>query len=72
SGRSGLTPIYVKRPRGPSVSAPGRNAVTFTINPSDLPPAQSQLSLTVDQPGATLKSNKARSFCRDAFTRSTK
>ena len=72
SGLSDLTPIYVKRPRAASVTAAGLNAVTFTIDPGGLPAADRQLSLSVDRAGLSLKSNKARSFCRDAFTRSTK
>ena len=73
SGLSGLTPIYVKRPRGPSVTEPGRKGVVFTLDPSGLPSdVKSGLTLSVKSPGVMLKSVRARSYCRDAFTRSTK
>ena len=70
---SELTPIYVKRPRGPSLTVPGRNGVVFTTSDGGLPPAdQDRVTLTVRKTGATLKSFQARRYCRDAFTRSTK
>lgn len=72
SGLSNLTEIYLKRSRGPSVTAPGRNAVVFSTSPAGLPRAESRLSLSVDRPGDTIKSVQARRYCRDAFTRSTK
>lgn len=72
SGLSELTPIYVKRPRGPSLTVPGKQGVVFTLDHAGLPAATQRLTLTVDTPGATLKSVKARRYCRDAFTRSTK
>lgn len=73
SGRSELTPVYVKRPRGPSLTAPGQNGVVFTTSNAGLPPADSsRLSLTVSSSGAMLKSVQARRYCRDAFNRSTK
>tara|TARA_R110002110_G_scaffold47074_7_gene141575 strand:- start:58 stop:462 length:405 start_codon:yes stop_codon:yes gene_type:complete len=73
--RSGLSPrtlIYVKRPRGPSTTAPGRKAVVFSINPGGLDVTDMGLSLSVTVPGKMLRSVRARQFCRDAFTRSTK
>lgn len=73
SNRSELTPIYVKRPRGPSQTVPGRNGVVFTTAPDGLPHADpNRRTLTVREAGATLKSVQARRYCRDAFTRSTK
>ncbi|MEW9919445.1 hypothetical protein AB2B41_07515 [Marimonas sp. MJW-29] len=73
SGRSELTALYVKRPRGPSVTAPGEMGVVFSTSDAGLPPANpDRVTLTVRQPGATLKSFQARRYCRDAFTRSTK
>lgn len=73
SGRSGLTEIYVKRPRGPSVTAPGRTGVVFSTSNAGLPAAGgNRLTVSVDQPGLMLKSVQARRFCRDAFTRATK
>jgi hypothetical protein len=71
-GGSDLIPLYVRSPRGPAETAPGRNGVVFTTNSAGLPQLPPSLTLSVKQAGATLKSRKARSFCRDAFTRSTK
>ena len=71
-GRSELTPIYLKRKRGPSVTAPGQKGVIFTTRPDGLPAPKDRLTLTVREPGAMLKSAQARRYCRDAFTRSTK
>lgn len=70
--QSELTPIYVKRPRGPSLTVPGKKGVVFTVNADGLPPAGERLTRTVRDVGATLKSYQARGFCRDAFNRSTK
>ena len=72
-GLSELTEVYVKRPRGPSLTAPGRNGVVFSTSGAGLPaPDPDRLTLTVSEPGAMLKSVQARRYCRDAFTRSTK
>jgi hypothetical protein len=71
-GRSDLIALYVRSPRGPAKTAQGYKGVVFTTDPAGLPPPIASLTLSVDQPGATLKSRKGRSFCRDAFTRSTK
>ena len=72
TGRSELTPIYVKRPQAPSLTVSGRKGVVFSTSNAGLPPAQPSRTLTVRTPGAMLKSVKARRYCRDAFTRSTK
>lgn len=72
SRQSELTPIYVKSPRGPSLTAPGKKGVVFTTNNAGLPPAEQRLTRTVRDVGAMLKSYQARSYCRDAFSRSTK
>lgn len=65
--------IYVRRPLGPAVTEPNRKGVVFSLSNEGLPPAEpDRLTLTVKEPGATLKSALARRFCRDAFTRSTK
>ncbi|MEM6941529.1 MAG: hypothetical protein AAF943_13025 [Pseudomonadota bacterium] len=69
---SELTQIYVKRPEGPSLTARGQDGVVFTTDAAGLPRVGQTYSVTVDQPGASLKSVQARRFCRDAFTRSTK
>ena len=72
AGRSELLQIYLKRPLGPSVTAPGRQGVIFSLSNAGLPPRSDRLTVTVEEPGATLKSVQARRYCRDAFTRSTK
>lgn len=72
-GRSELTPIYLKRPRGPSLTAPGRAGVVFSTSAAGLSgQGDNRLTLSVERPGQMLKSVQARRFCRDAFTRSTK
>lgn len=71
-GRPGTTPIYLKSPRGPSATSPGRRAVTFTTDPAGLDPIPEPLSVDVERPGLMLKAYQARGFCRDAFSRSTK
>lgn len=71
--QSELTQLYVKRPRGPSMTASGQNGVVFSTSNAGLPmPQPDRLTLTVQVPGATLKSVQGRRYCRDAFTRSTK
>ena len=71
--QSELTPLFVKVPRGPSQTVPGRNGVVFSTSSAGLPPPDpGRITLTVSRPGATLKSFQARRYCRDAFTRSTK
>ena len=72
AGLSETTPVYVKHPQSASLTVPGRKSVVFTTSNAGLLTPSSQVSLTVDQPGAALKSAQARRFCRDAFTRSTK
>ncbi|MEM7522121.1 MAG: hypothetical protein AAF307_13955 [Pseudomonadota bacterium] len=58
--------LYVKDPRGPAVTAPGRKGVTFTTNPAALGSAPTQsLSITVNTPGVGLPVNHAVQFCRD-------
>ena len=70
--RSGLTPIYIKQPIGPSRSVAGRKSVVFSTSNAGLPANQDRSTLTLKVRGAMLKAAKARSYCRDAFTRSTK
>lgn len=72
SGLPGQTLIFVKRPEGPALTAPGRDGVVFTTSAAGLPDAAQSLTLTVDAPGTSLLSQKAYRYCRDAFTRSTK
>ncbi|MEO0938949.1 MAG: hypothetical protein AAFY38_12420 [Pseudomonadota bacterium] len=71
-GGSERIALYVKTPRGPSLTQPGRKGVVFTTNPAGLPERAAQTSLNVDKPGLSLRSAQARRYCRDAFTRSTK
>ncbi len=67
------SPIYVRRPLGPATTELGRKGVVFSLSRSGLPADDpSRLTVTVEEPGAMLKSAQARRFCRDAFTRSTK
>ena len=70
TGRSGLTEIYIKRPIAPR--SDGRKSVIFTTSDVGVPSSGAQRTLTLDRAGAMLKANRARSYCRDAFTRSTK
>ncbi len=71
--QSELTMLYVKRPIGPSLTVPGKKGVVFSTSGAGLPAADpDRITLTVDKPGATLKSVQGRRYCRDAFTRSTK
>ncbi|MEM8579519.1 MAG: hypothetical protein AAGF60_16845 [Pseudomonadota bacterium] len=72
NGGSETAMLYVRSPRGPSQTQPGRKGVIFTFDPAGLPQQAKQLSLSVDQPGLSLRSAQARRYCRDAFTRSTK
>ncbi|TMM55091.1 hypothetical protein [Sulfitobacter sabulilitoris] len=72
ANRSELLPIYIKRPLGPSQTAPGKLGVLFTLSNDGLPPEPSLRTVEVDQPGLMFKSYQARRYCRDAFTRSTK
>ena len=72
-GLSETTPIFLKRPRGPSATAVGKKAVVFSLSDAGLPADDpKRVTLTLKSPGATLKSAAARRYCRDAFTRSTK
>ncbi|MBD3662522.1 hypothetical protein [Sulfitobacter aestuariivivens] len=72
SGLPGLTEIYIKQPIGPSVTTPGRKGVVYSLSDAGLPPGQDSLTLSLDRAGAMMTAVKARSYCRDAFTRSTK
>lgn len=72
NGMSELTPIYLKQARGPSKTVNGRKAVVFSTSSLGLPPAQKQITVSVNRPGDMIKSSLARRFCRDAFTRATK
>lgn len=60
--------IYIKEPRGPSVSGRGRIGVTFTADVDSLsvPPTQSY-SLSLRQPGLGLPIQHAYQFCKDYF-----
>lgn len=71
-GMPGTTPIYLKSPRGPSVTSPGGQGVVFTTEPAGLEPRPDMVNVDVRRPGQVLKAFQARGFCRDAFSRSTK
>ena len=71
-GRSETNQIYIRSPRGPSVTVQGRKGVVFTLDPKGLPNVSRPLTVEVDQAGISFKSSVARRYCRDAFTRSTK
>lgn len=71
-GLSETLPIYVRSPLGPARTEQGREGVVFSLSNAGLPAAEKRLTLTVEVPGAVVKSAVARRFCRDAFTRSTK
>lgn len=66
------TRLFLKVPRGASVSAPGRKAVVFTMDPRGLDVILDPLTVDVRRKGLSLLSYQARGFCRDAFTRATK
>ena len=65
-GAGGPAELYVKSPRGRSVSDVGRTSVVFTLNRSDLsvPPSKSY-SVSVNQPGLSLPVGHAVQFCQD-------
>lgn len=58
--------LYVKTPRGPSVSGVGRRGVVFTTDPSRVKADLGKsYSVTVTRAGENLPSHHARQFCRD-------
>jgi hypothetical protein len=58
--------MYIKSPRGPSVSGVGRTSVVFTFDPNDLPsPPRKSVSVDVDQQSIGLTAGHAIQFCRD-------
>jgi hypothetical protein len=58
--------LYVKTPRGPSVSGAGRTGVTFTTDASSLGvPEQQSVSVSVRIAGLGLPVNHALQFCKD-------
>ncbi len=63
-GAAGGQRMYVKTPRGPSVSVPGRTGVTFTLNAADLasPPFKSY-SVSVRKPSLNIGVGQAHEFC---------
>lgn len=56
--------IYVKSPRGPSVSGKGRKGVVFTTNAKAVD-ARTSYSVSVRQTGLGLPINHAIQFCKD-------
>ena len=58
--------LYIKTPRGPSVSGVGRRGVVFTTDASRAEgDAGQSYSVTVRRAGENLPSHHARQFCRD-------
>lgn len=58
--------LYVKTPRGPSVTVSGRKGVVFTTDASSLGvPTQQSLSVSVRRAGEGLPLHHAYQFCRD-------
>ncbi len=65
-GASNAARMYIKTPRGPSVSGAGRTGVVFTFDPNDLPsPPRKSYSVGVDQQSIGLTAGHAIQFCRD-------
>ena len=71
-GRSGRDMLYVKQPRGPSVTRPGSKGVVFTTDAARVSATGASGSVSVSRAGDGFRSSFARSLCRDAFTRATK
>ena len=60
--------IYIKTPRGPSISGTGRIGVVFTIDEASLGTSPKQsYSVTVRTKGLGLPVHHAHQFCRDYF-----
>lgn len=61
------TRIYLAVAEGPSVTAPGRKAVRFTLDPeaAGITPISPQLSLSVKAVGDNMTVTAARQFCFD-------
>lgn len=58
--------LFVKTPRGPSVSGVGRTGVVFTTDPGRVSGDTGQsYSVTVRRAGENLPSHHARQFCLD-------
>tara|TARA_R110002049_G_scaffold140930_9_gene302389 strand:+ start:861 stop:1271 length:411 start_codon:yes stop_codon:yes gene_type:complete len=58
--------LYVKSPRGPSVSGVGSKGVVFTTDPGRVDGVAAQsYSVTVRRAGENLPSHHARQFCKD-------
>jgi hypothetical protein len=58
--------LFVKTPRGPSVSGVGRTGVVFTTDPERVSGDTGQsYSVTVRRAGENLPSHHARQFCLD-------
>lgn len=65
-GRPGGSRVYVKTPRGPSVSGAGRIGVVFTTDPARLTVAPNKgYSVTVRTAGRGLPLDHAYQFCVD-------
>jgi hypothetical protein len=65
-GLTNSTRMYIKTPRGPSISGAGRIGVVFTTDPNDLPsPPQKSYSISVDQQSIGLTIGHSIQYCKD-------
>ena len=65
-GTPSAAEIYVKSPRGPSISGVGRTGVVFTLNDAELSePAFKSYSVSVRNAGQALPVGHAIQFCKD-------
>ncbi|NOR30912.1 MAG: hypothetical protein GQ539_07440 [Sulfitobacter sp.] len=65
-GLSNTTRLYIKTPRGPSISGAGRTGVVFTSDPNDLPsPPIKSYSISVDQQSIGLTIGHSIQYCQD-------
>ena len=65
-GTPSAAEIYVKSPRGPSISGVGRTGVVFTLNDAELSePAFKSYSVSVRNVGQALPVGHAIQFCKD-------
>ncbi len=65
-GLTNSTRMYIKTPRGPSISGAGRTGVVFTTDPNDLPsPPRKSYSISVDQQSIGLTIGHSIQYCQD-------
>jgi len=56
--------VFIDRPLGAALTAPGRKGVVFTINAPAQAESSGRTSLTIEDPGASLLINHALQFCK--------